>query len=254
MVIVTGFTLDIGFIGYSKENTRIRYFIMNKKLHKQLLGVSSWYTTLADYTFPTTFVKLKESDLDLLANKVTFGEQVGSLITRIQKAQSAFSGSTFVFTDTVSPNDTPRFTSKKGAVHSAQSAWNNLTNSEKVRNAAKNREFECICVRPFRNMTYPREFRLFIYEGELKLMSQYWLNRAYHRLELKRDIYWTKAKAMVEEISWLLPSENIVLDIYFTSRDDILLLDFNSWGQPTKPLLAKSWDIDWNNESGIKIL
>ena len=221
---------------------------------KNIYGVSSWYSTLADHTFPTSFVKLKESDLDLIVNEIKTGKDVEGIIARIKKAQYGFSGATFISADVVAPTDTLRFVNKKGAVHSAKSAWNILLASEKVKNAAKNREFEFICIRPFRNFTYPREFRLFIYNGELKLMSQHLLDRAYQRLILRKDFWWTKAKELVEEISWLLPEKTIVLDIYFTSRDQILLLDFNKWGYPTKPLLADTWDLNWNNEFGIKLL
>ena len=217
-------------------------------------GISSWYSTLADYTFPTTFVKLRDAELDLLANGITQEDEVYNIINRISKAQYAFSGNTFVFADTTAPTDTERFSYKKGAVFSAESAWRNLTESAKIRTAAKNREFECICIRPFRNMTHYREFRLFIHEGKLSLMSQYWQKRHYHRLEVKQSFYWAKAEELIDEISWLLPSETIVLDIYFTSKDQILLIDFNTWGEPTSSLLADSWNIDWRSEHGIKII
>ena len=223
----------------------------NETLH---YGISSWYSTLADYTFPTTFVKLKEDELDLLANAVTEESEVYNVLNRISKAQGAFSGNTFVSGDTVAPTDTERFSFKKGAVYSAESAWRNLTESSKIRTAAKNREFECICIRPYRNMTHYREFRLFIFDGKLSLMSQYWQTRHYHRLDVKKDFYWAKAEELVDEISWLLPSETIVLDIYITSKDQMILVDFNTWGAPTSPLLAESWDIDWTKEHGIKII
>ncbi len=229
------------------------YYLMNSNLQKKY-GVSGWYPTLADYTFPTTFVKLKDSDMNLLAEKVTKGDDVKSLVKRIERAQYAFSGGTFVFADTLSPNDTSRFKTKKGAVHSAQSAWNNLTLSKKVVSAAVNREFDCICVRPYRNITYAREFRLFIYNGSLKLMSQRWLKRHYGRLEGRTKNYWKKAKSFVDSISWLLPDQTIVMDVYITSSEKILIIDFNTWGNPTDVLLGSSWDIDWNVELGIKVL
>ncbi len=223
-------------------------------LKKSVYGVSSWYSTLADHTFPTTFVKLKDSDLELIAKETREGTEVESLVSRIKKAQAAFSGATFVFADTVAPTDTPRFDSKKGAVHSAQSAWNNLVISEKVRFAASKKEFEFICIRPFRNMTYPREFRLFIYNGALKLMSQMHLERPYQRLLLRREFWWNKAKEFVDEISWLLPQETIVMDVYFTSKDEILIVDFNKWGESTDSLLAGTWSLDWNSEYGLKLM
>ena len=220
---------------------------------KDIYGVSNWYLTLADYTFPTTFVKLRDSEIQLLADgcKEAAAEPI---VKRIANAQKAFSGSTFVTADVLAPTDTERFRNKKGAVHSAQSAWENLINSKKVRQAAAEKEFDCICVRPFRNMTHAREFRLFINDGELKLMSQYWLYRKFYRLDDRQELYWNKAKEFVEEISWLLPAENIVMDIYFTSKEQIILIDFNCWGEPTRPLLAESWNIDWNIEHGLKLL
>lgn len=221
---------------------------------KNIYGVSSWYSTLADYTFPTSFVKLRESDLDLIVNEVKTGNDAQNIISRIKKAQHGFPGATFVFADVVTPTDTLRFVEKKGAVRSAKSAWNTLLASEKVKTAAKNREFEFICVRPFRNFTYPREFRLFIHDSKLKLMSQYLLDRPYQRLILRKEFWWAKAKELVEEISWLLPEKTIVLDVYFTSKDQILLIDFNKWGYPTTPLLANRWDINWDEELGIKLL
>lgn len=223
-------------------------------LSKSIYGVSSWYSTLADHTFPTTFVKLKDSDLELIATEAKEGIEVEALTARIKNAQAAFSGATFVFADTVAPTDTARFADKKGAVHSAQSAWNNLVMSEKVRISASKREFEFICIRPFRNMTYPREFRLFIYEGSLKLMSQMHLDRPYQRLLLRREFWWNTAKEFVDEISWLLPQKTIVMDIYFTSKDQIMIIDLNKWGEPTRTLLAGNWNMDWSSEYGLKLM
>jgi hypothetical protein len=224
------------------------------KKQKNIYGISNWYLTLADYTFPTTFVKLRESEVKLIADDVREGEEVQSLVKRIGNAQKAFSGGTFISADVLAPTDTDRFNNKRGSVHSAQSAWDNLVNSTKVKKAAANNEFEYISIRPYRNMTRAREFRLFIYESELKLMSQYWLDRKYQRLDSRKDLYWEKAKALVEEISWLLPANNIVLDIYITSKEEIFLLDFNKWGEPTRPLLAENWNLDWEKEHGLKLL
>ena len=90
-----------------------------KKLKTEQYGVSSWYSTLADYTFPTTFVKLKDAELDLLAHSITDESEVFNIVNRISKAQGAFSGNTFVFGDTTAPTDTERFAFKKGAVYSS---------------------------------------------------------------------------------------------------------------------------------------
>ncbi len=225
---------------------------MSKNINN--IAISNWYPTLADYTLPATFVKLKEKELKLIANKVEKGSAVESIISRIKQAKSSFSRKVFVSADILTPTDTDKFKIKKGAIYSAKSIWKNLINSLKVRTAAKNESFEFICIRPFRNFTYPREFRLFIYNRELKLMSQYWQTRHYHRLLIQKNFFWMKAKELIEEIAWLLPNNNIVLDIYFTSKNRIILIDFNVWEEPTKPLLARTWNLDWNKIYGIKIL
>lgn len=215
---------------------------------------SSWYPSLAGYTFLTSFIKLRKDEIDALLEKKLEGEPVNSLIDRMTMAMKSISGNKFVFSDTVAPTDTERFASKRGAVHSAQSAWRFLCESDKVRKSFESGESEHICIRPFRRMSQPREFRLFIYDGKLKAMSQYWLIRHFRRLEGVKERFWEKGKAFVEEISWALPEKNIVLDIYFTSRGEILIIDFNPWGENTDPKMIKSWDQDWADEIGIKLI
>ena len=43
------------------------------------------------------------------------------------------------------------------------------------------------------------------------------------------------------------------MDIYITSRQEIIIIDFNCWGEPTDPLLL-SWDADWDNVAGMHII
>ena len=38
---------------------------------------------------------------------------------------------------------------------------------------------------------------------------------------------------------------------YFTSDDRILLIDLNPWGEPTDPLLLRSWDREWSECAGL---
>ena len=103
-------------------------------------------------------------------------------------------------------------------------------------------------------MSYPREFRLFIHGGHLSAMSQYWLVRHFKRLEGRKQSFWNKAKALVEDIAWQLPRPDVVLDVYFTSGNQILLIDFNPWGNPTDPLLVRGWNRDWTVPAGIKLM
>lgn len=220
------------------------------KLHR----VANWYQELADHTFPTSFVKLNTEELQALAEGQSEGEIAEEVRERLKMPMDSFPGNCFVFTDTVAPTDTERFEGKRGAVHSPKSAWRYLTESKKVKTAAANGDIEHICVRPFRRMSKPREFRLFIKDGELKAMSQYWLIRHYRRLEGRKDFYWTRAKELIENIAWLLPCPDIVMDIYFTGHNQILIIDLNPWGNPTNPLIFRTWDRDWNEMTGIKLI
>ena len=215
---------------------------------------ASWYQELADHTFPTSFVKLNAKELKALADGQKDGDIAEGIQQRLKMPMSSFPWNCFVFTDTVAPTDTERFENKRGAVYSPESAWRFLTESNKVKNAASNGEIEHICVRPFRRMSKPREFRLFIKEGKLKAMSQYWLIRHYRRLAGRKDFFWQCASELVDKIAWLLPNPDIVMDVYFTSTNQILIIDFNPWGEPTSPLILKTWNRDWEKTEGIKLI
>lgn len=219
-----------------------------------LCRTASWYQELADHTFPTSFVKLSSEELQALADGSSEGDAADEVKQRLKLPMSSFPWNCFVFTDTVAPTDTERFKGKRGAVYSPNSAWRYLTESSKVRSAAANGDIEHICIRPFRRMSKPREFRLFIQGGELKAMSQYWLIRHFRRLEGRKDFFWKSAKNLIEKISWLLPAPEIVMDVYFTSRDQILIIDFNPWGEPTSPLLFRNWEQDWQGIPGIRLI
>jgi hypothetical protein len=213
-----------------------------------------WYPLLANYTFPTNFVKLKEAEIAALAAGESAGDQVRDIIARLAMPMSFFPGNCFVFGDLAAPTDTERFLYKRGAVYSAKSAWRFLAESAKIRKLAEQQLLSHVCIRPFRRMNKTREFRLFIYQGQLKAMSQYWLIRHFHRLEKVRNHFWKKAQQLVGEIAWILPLETVVMDIYFTAEHKILIIDFNPWGPGTNPLLLKQWDLDWNQEFGLKLI
>lgn len=220
----------------------------------EIYGTPSWYQELADHTFPTSFVRLKDCDIKALIAGQYEGPEAEDVQQRLKLPMSSFPGNCFVFTDIAAPTDTERFEGKRGAVYSPRSAWRYLTESEKIRKAAENGQVQHICVRPFRRITKPREFRLFIKDGKLTAMSQYWLIRHYRRLAGRKDTYWEMAGDLVERISWLLPVRDLVMDIYFTARNEILIIDLNPWGEPTSPLIFRSWDRDWREEPGLKII
>lgn len=215
--------------------------------------VSHWYPLLADITFPTAFVRLHPGEREALTNGVGKGAAVKDVVSRLGSAMSRFPGNSFVFCDSAAPTDTERFKLKRGAVYSAASAWANLAASDKVK-AAVTAGDDTICVRPFRRMSKPREFRLFVRNGKLKAMSQYWLTRHYRRLEGPKKDYWRQARKLIETNAWNLPVKDLALDIYFTAKGEMLVIDLNPWGAPTNPLLLRSWDGDWERERGIMLI
>ncbi len=221
---------------------------------QSLCHVSHWYESLSNYTFPTTFIRLKPFECQALADGQSTGKIVNEVVERMAGPMNSYPGNCFVFVDLAAPTDTERFEKKRGAVYSPKSAWNFLSLSEKVRKAASSGNAGHICVRPFRRITRAREFRLFIYKGRLSAMSQYWLIRHYRRLEGVKHKYLEKANKFVNAISWLLPHHTIVMDVYFTSRGEILIIDFNPWGPPTSALLLKDWGRSWTADPGIFLI
>lgn len=224
------------------------------------LKTPNWYTLFSKYTFPTYFVKLSAEAVALLAAEPApdanreGGAIAAGVIADLRKPLAKIPGNAFVSVDCCAPTDTERFAGKRGAVFSARSAWKYLTRSAKVRAAAAAGEVEYICLRPFRRISLPREFRLFIRNGELAAMSQYNLVRHYYRLDGLRRKYWKMADKFVTRISGRLAVSTLVMDIYITSGDEILVIDLNPWGAPTDPLLLKSWDRDWSTPTGLVLM
>lgn len=223
---------------------------MDRKEQLECYRLPNWYPRLAVHSFPTVFVMLQPEEIAVLKEGEKRGAAVKGLLPRLETAMSTFLYTRFVSVDLVAPTDTERFRLKRGAVRSARSAWNILAESEKVRQSAARGEVSCICIRPFRRMDVTREFRLFVRNGELKGMSQYWLIRHFARLEKRRKRYWELADSFVKANAWSLPMKDLVLDIYFTSAEEILVLDLNPWGDPTDPLMLNHWDRDWENLPG----
>ena len=52
----------------------------------------------------------------------------------------------------------------------------------------------------------------------------------------------------------MLPEQDLAIDIYFTSKDEILVIDLNPFGEPTDPLMLNSWNQDWQNSMGLKLI
>jgi hypothetical protein len=152
-------------------------------------------------------------------------------------------GHCFISVDNCSLTDTERFATKRGAIHSPASAWRYLCESKKVALEARKGEVTNICIKPYRNLTRAREFRLFIENGQLVGASQYWMIRHYRRLVGIKDLYFQKMQKFVQEVAPLIPLEKYTLDIYFKSSLDIFIVDVNPWGPPTCPKLY-----NWNEK------
>ena len=215
-------------------------------------GISQWYISLGDFTFPTVFARLCDKEKDILLSKQEKVEVLENLTARIERAIAALPGACFVGLDTCSPDDAPLFQRKKSHSH-AKSAIELLKNSKKVQEALTSGTDNTIAIRPYRRMDKTREFRLFIYKNKLSGMSQRNLIRHFRRLDGKREEYWNKAQKFYEEISSLVDEENLVIDIYFTSDGKVLIVDMNDW-EKCDPLLFRKWDRDWNETAGLKLM
>lgn len=218
--------------------------------------IINWYPALSEFCVFTGFLKLSENDIKLLADGVAKGKEARAVIKRLQKMmRNGGFGNYFISADYCAPTDTERFKRKKGAVHSAESAWFFLASSDKVRQAAAAGNIEYLALRPFVRIDRTREFRLFIYDGELKAMSQYNLERHFRRLEGIKDDLWKKAVQWVGKISDRLPVKNLVIDVYFENDDkNIAVNDLNPWNGDTDPLLLRTFDQDWSKVQGIKLM
>ena len=218
--------------------------------------IVNWYPVLGEHSALTGFLKLSADDIKLLADGIGEGSETCGVVERLKKVMrgGAFDNY-FISCDLCSPTDTERFAAKRGAVHSAESAWYFLAASEKVRNAAKKDEVEYLAIRPFLKIDRTREFRLFVYEGELRAMSQYNLVRHFRRLEgIKEDLYMSVCK-WFDQVKGHLPVKNIVIDIFLENDDrNVKIIDLNPWGEPTDPLLLRTFEQDWNVNMGIKLM
>ena len=225
----------------------------------EFLAIPGWYPRLGAYSSFTTFVALPDEALNYLAStdRANF-EGVRELEARmcdiLRRPLEAFSGYVFASVDHCAPTDTERFRERYGAVHRPEQIWNILCASEKVRQSAAEGDVSCVCLRPYHRMNIPREFRLFVRNGELVAMSQYHLIRHFRRLEGVRDKYWGIAERLIKQIGWLLPLSELVMDVYISSSGKIQIIDLNPWGKPTDPLLLRSWDRDWSTPAGLVLM
>ena len=218
--------------------------------------IVNWYPVLGEHSMPTVFLKLTADDIKLLADGIGNGEAAASVIARLKNVMRGGAlDNYFISTDLCSPTETERFEAKRGAVHSAESAWFFLANSAKVRQAAASGKVEYLAIKPFVRIDRTREFRLFVKNGELRAMSQYNLTRHFRRLEgIKENLYAAVCK-WFETVKNNLPVDDVVIDIFLESDDQtVKIVDLNCWGEPTDPLLLRSFDQDWDKVESIKLM
>jgi len=228
---------------------------MNETLEK--CRIQNWFPRLSAFSLPTSFVYLSPAEIQALAEGKTADDPAAEhAVRRLVSVMSLFSYNRFLGTDLAAPVDSERFMSKRGAVRSAESGWNVLASSKKIREAAQRGEVSCISVRPFRRVDISREFRLFIKCGKLFAMSQYWLTRYFPRIEKRKDEFWQQAVDFVNENSWAFPLQDVAADVYFTSSGRILIMDLNPLEAPTDPLMFNTWEaFQWDKEPmGIRMV
>ena len=232
---------------------------MEKICDQDFCRLPVWYPALAEWTFPTLFVRLRDEAVKYLASgdeeREAFPEEaVSEARAELAKAMKKGFGQHFISVDCCSLTDTERFENKGGAIHSAESAWKYICASEKVRTDARAGKVQHICIKPYRNITLAREFRLFVVNGKLAAMSQYNLLRHYFRLDGVKDEYLKLAEEFVAATACKIPLEKVVIDIYITSSNKVMVVDLNPWGEPTDPLLLRTWDRDWSVPAGICLM
>lgn len=205
--------------------------------------VQNYHEKFSRYCLPAKFIPLAPEEIAALAAGETKGDVVKGVIRRIGDAMRKFPGKRFISVDFCAPTDCPRYlSSKHGSVASPESAWNSLVTSPKIKEMAAQGLVQCICIRKFRIFDIPREFRLFIKKGKLTAMSQRFLIRHFRRLEKRTGEYWNIAEKFVKSVEKNLPAEDLVIDIYVTSRKKVIVIDLNPWGEPTDPLMMGSWN------------
>ena len=225
-----------------------------RKGFMDFFNTSVWYKELAPWTFPTLFLELSQEQQEALAAGKITDPEARKAVHALRPLMKEISGNAFVAVDCCAPTDTERFENKRGAVYSADSAWKYLALSAKVRAAAAAGQVQNIVIRPFRRMSQPREFRLFIENRRLMAMSQYHLVRHFRRLEGRKEFFWTEAQKLINAtLASKLPEGRFSMDIYFTASNEILIIDLNAW-RTGSPLLFRTWDREWSEDDGIRLM
>jgi len=217
-----------------------------------MIGISQWYASLGEYSFPCIFLVLEGDERDAITAGETSGPVPKRIAARLQRALRNLTGAGFVGTDVCAPTDSPHFRPGRWTSF-GRSAWKLLSTSEKVRSAFLAGQTDSLTVRPFRRMDRSREFRMFFHETRLVAMSQYHLDSYFPKIVERQSDLWRSAKIFGAMIGKRLPVSTVAVDVYLTSSNRWMLVDLNAWGKPTDPLLFKSWEVDWAAAPGLKL-
>ena len=217
------------------------------------IPISTWYTSFGNYTFPSSFIRLNESEKDALLNKDTSSKISRSVIDKLDYVIDHLPGSCFLHADSCAPTDSAKFKASDFSVKKGQTAWEILIESTKVVSAFKSSETERLGLHSYRRIDKYREFRAFIHGRKLITMSQRYINKHVSKLNGRESEIWQLAQQLFENCSDFLPFEDIVVDLYLTSTKRLMILDMNEWGK-CDPLLLKEWDQDWSAVSGLKLV
>lgn len=218
-----------------------------------MIPISEWYPVLGQYSFPTVFIQLRREEKEALLNRELRGAVVRKVTARLQRVIRDLPGGCFISTDVCAPTDSDHF-GKTGKVSYGLTAWRLLATSQKTGDALSQGLTERLAVRPYRRINKTREFRMFFHQRELKGMSQYHLERHFHRLEGQEKTIWRWGRKFADSIKQFLPFENVTVDVYITSENEWFIIDLNPWGYPTDPLLFKTWERDWEQGQGLKLI
>ncbi len=219
-----------------------------------VIPVSEWYTSLGNFSFPTVFVRLRDAEMEAFLHDDRQSAVTKALIKKMDYVIEHLPGSCFVHADVCAPNDAAIFASTDGAVKRGRLAWNLLRDSEKVVAAVESGLTARFAFHPFRRMDHSREFRLFIKDRELKVMSQRFLSDYHSRLHARADEIWKLGLRFVALIAEFLPEDDLTVDVYLTASGKLMLLDMDILGAPTDPLLLRDWDQDWSEVQGLKLV
>lgn len=97
-----------------------------------------------------------------------------------------------------------------------------------------------LVLRKWSNLYPSQEFRVFVWQGEVKAISQRQATQYYPHVLERVDHYQELIHRFWDEHMERSPCDDLVMDLYIDKNDRVWLIDFNVWGSRTDALLF-SW-------------